>query len=328
MRLLSTASLAVEVSKAGGIGFLAAGSDVSGLSKELESAKSLLKATGLVFGKTSELPIGVGFLNWNADLSTALDALRHHPVAAVWLFAPKQVEHLVGWVDGIRHLEGYATKVWVQIGTVAEALAVVRVCTPDVIVVQGTDAGGHLLKHGASIVTLVPELIDALATSTPNSKIEIVAAGGISEGRSAAAAFTLGASGVAMGTRFLASDEVQIAKGYQRAVLDTSDGGASTVKTNVYDILRGTSGWPGQYTARSIINESFKDWNAGMPVEENQALYKKSLQRGDRGWDEDKRLTAYAGTGVGLVKEVMPASAIVKSVQEQILQIFKGIKFQ
>ena len=328
MRLLSSPSLAIEVSKAGGIGFLAAGTDASSLSKELESARSLVQAAGPVFDQQAPLPIGVGFINWSANLSIALEALRQYPVAAVWLYAPKHIEDLVAWIDGIWQLAGSATKVWIQIGTVAEALSVTKVCTPDVIVAQGVDAGGHLLEHGASIVTLVPEVIDALAKEASKSRVEVVAAGGITEGRSAAAAFALGASGVVMGTRFLASEEAQIAKGYQRAVLDASDGGIGTAKSRVYDILRGTNGWPKQYMARGIINESFRDWNAGMPIEENQALYKKSLDRGDLGWDEDNRLTAYAGTGVGLVKEVMLAGKIVRSTQKQILEIFKRIKSQ
>ena len=91
-----------------------------------------------------------------------------------------------------------------------------------------------------------------------------------------AAALMLGASGACMGTRFLASPEAEISLGYKKAVADANDGGSNTVRTTLYDRLRGTSGWPEGYNARGVINKSLRDSESGMDFEENQ----KAVRRG------------------------------------------------
>jgi len=186
------------------------------------------------------------------------------------------------------------------------------------LVVQGADSGGHGLAQRASLVTLLPEVIDALAEEQIN--IPIVAAGGIVDGRGAAAALTLGAAGVALGTRFLACDEAVIAKGYQGQVLSVTDGGASTVGTTVYDVVRGIHGWPRAYNGRGVANRTYHDADQGMSEAENMEKYKEAMQQGDAGWGPEGRMTTYAGTGIGLVKEVMSAGNIVKSVQKEAVQ--------
>jgi nitronate monooxygenase len=219
--------------------------------------------------------------------------------------------------------------VWVQIGSVAEAVEVVRAAHPDVLVVQGTDAGGHGRAQGASLITLLPEVNDTVQTLTSQERIPrpiMVAAGGISESRSAAASLVLGASGVVVGTRFLACLEASISKGYQEAVLSTTDGGQTTVRTKVYDDLRGTTGWAQTYNARGIINKSYTDSVAGMDKSDNRRLYEEEAGKGDAGWGVAGRMTTYAGTGVGLVKEVKPAADIVREMRESTKAVFRSLK--
>jgi nitronate monooxygenase len=139
-----------------------------------------------------------------------------------------------------------------------------------------------------------------------------MAAGGIADGRGVAAVLALGASGAVMGTRFLASEEADIADGYRDEVVRSRDGGQSTVRTTIFDSLTGRLDWPGQYDGRSIINRSVEDDAAGMPLEDNRRKFQQSLKMGDRGWGPDGRLTTYAGTAVGLIHEVAPAEKIVK----------------
>ena len=129
-----------------------------------------------------------------------------------------------------------------------------------------------------------------------------------------AAALTLGASGVGMGTRFLASSEAVISEGYRNAVLEVNDGGVSTARTTLYDKLRGTVGWPVIYNARSVLNQSFWDHEKGIGEEENIKLYKEATKMGDAGWGDQGRMTTYAGTGVGLISKLMPAGEIVAEV--------------
>lgn len=320
MRLIALAPLAFAVSQAGGFGWLAAGTDVTDLKKELQTVADQVAQNPVPGSSSDSLPIGVGFINWGVELETALEALREHIPAAVWFFAPRKNEDLVEWTRNIREVSKGKTKIWIQIGTVVDAIEVARSCHPDVLVVQGADAGGHGLAHGAGIVSLLPEVADSLRGMGMGS-IPLVAAGGIVEGRGAAACLALGGSGVVMGTRFLASKEANIAKGYQVDVLRTTDGGRSTVRTSVYDTLRGTV-WPRQYGGRGIINQSYLDAQNGMIIDENKRLYEEALQKGDHGWGESGRITAYAGCGVGLVKEVKYAKEIIDEVRQDISEVF------
>lgn len=324
MRLIALAPLAVAVAKAGGLGFLAAGTDTSDLKAELERARNLLQKSPIKGVDSDILPIGVGFINWGANLNTALEAIKMYTPAAVWFFAPKRNEDLIDWTEKVRKMTGGRTKVWVQIGTVTDALHVIQACAPDFLVVQGADAGGHGLAQGAGIVSLLPEVADALA-DIGMGHVPLIAAGGIVDGRGTAACLALGASGVVMGTRFLASTEANITKGYQDNVIKTRDGGLNTARTGVYDILRGITGWPDRYNGRGIINQSFLDSQSGVSIEDNKTLHNQALQKGDQGWGENGRLTAYAGSGVGLVKEVASAQSIVEEVRRDALETISNL---
>ncbi|MCJ1262067.1 hypothetical protein MMC22_001936 [Lobaria immixta] len=129
----------------------------------------------------------------------------------------------------------------------SDALEAAKSCNPDVLVMQGTDAGGHGLARGAGIITLLPEIADALNEANLGNT-SLVVAGGIVEGRGAAACLAIGVTGV--------------------DVLRRTDGGISTVRTVVYDTLRGTTDWPERYDARSIINASYLDIQDGVITEE------------------------------------------------------------
>lgn len=323
MMKISTASLAVAASRAGGLGFLAGGFDLTPLSSDLAEAASLIESTGMSSpADDGVLPIGVGFQNWGSDLQLAIAALEKYPPAAVWFFAPKQLSDLLPWAREIRRVTQGRTKVWVQVGTVAEAVEVAKTSKPDVLVLQGSDAGGHGLDSRASIVSLVPEVWDSLRRE--GMQIPLIAAGGISDGRGAAAALALGASGVALGTRFLASEEAQIAKGYQDEVLRVHDGGVSTVQSKIYDNVRGIYGWPAAYGGRGVANRSYLDAVHGMSDEENQKLYKEAMKQGDDGWGPEGRMTTYAGTGIGLIRHVLSAESIIKHMQEEAILVLEA----
>lgn len=312
-------SLAVSVSSAGGLGFLAAGFDVSNLEQNLEEAARLVRqsdsAIQQVYAETGVLPIGVGFLNWGADLTASIAAIEKYKPCAVWFFGPESLpDHLIPWVERVRRVASGKTRIWIQVGSVTEATSVLESLQPDVLVVQGSDAGGHGLARSASVITLVPEVCDALKTRQMEH-VPVLAAGGIVDGRGMAASLALGASGVVMGTRFLASTQAKIAHGYQTEILRASDGGISTVRSTVYDRVRGIGGWPDRYDGRGVVNQSYFDaTERGMSDEENKRLYEEELKKGDFGWGPQGRLTTYAGTGVGLVKDTLPASEIIEGV--------------
>ncbi len=93
----------------------------------------------------------------------------------------------------------------------------------DVVVAQGTEAGGHTGEIG--MLSLVPQMIDAV-------RLPVLAAGGIADGRQIAAALTVGAQGVVVGTRFIATPEAQAAQGYREAIVKAHED--STIRTRAY----------------------------------------------------------------------------------------------
>jgi nitronate monooxygenase len=323
---IATAQLATSVSAAGGIGFIAGGYETSGLEMQLRDAADLIKKLDtnnparISYIETRTLPLGVGFLNWGADRESAMEILKRHPVAAVWLFAPREMPDLLAWINDIQsgktgtEPNQARPQIWIQVGSVHEADMAISILQPDVLVIQGSDAGGHGLAQSASIITLLPE-VHARLQSTSQKQIHLFAAGGITTGRSLLAAKALGASGAVMGTRFLAAREARVADGYRREILRASDGGVSTVRSTVYDRVRGIQGWPGKYNGRGIINESYVDAvERGVDDEENRRLYQAEIEKGDEGWGPNGRMTTYAGTGVGLVKEILSANEILEEV--------------
>jgi nitronate monooxygenase len=326
MRLIALSKLACEISNAGGLGFIGAGNDASTLEHELQQSKLALT----VGSKDDILPVGVGFLLWAGDklLQDTLPILERHVPAAIWLFAPENPNQLVHWTNECRRVTNNKTKIWIQIGTVNEAYQAMRTCSPEVLVVQGNDAGGHGLGKCAGLMTLLPEVDDTLSNcchDDRNTKPVLIAAGGITEGRGVAAALALGAMGVVMGTRYLACPEANISKGYQDAVLKGMDGGINTARGKLYDSLRGTTDWPERYGGRSLLNQSWHDAAKGMSFEENKRRHDEALKLGDAGWGENARLTTYAGTGIGLINGIKPAAGITRDVGKDAVAVMKRL---
>jgi len=124
----------------------------------------------------------------------------------------------------------------------------------DIIVAQGTEAGGH--GGGRSTLPLVPAVVDMVAGS--GRSVPVVAAGGITDRRGLAAALMLGADGVLMGTRFYVASESLVAPGAQARVIAAS--GDETLRTTIFDIARGYT-WPKVYTGRAVRNRFSEAWH-------------------------------------------------------------------
>jgi nitronate monooxygenase len=136
----------------------------------------------------------------------------------------------------------------------------------DFIVAQGREAGGHLTGE-APLMALVPALVDA-AKGVP-----VIAAGGIADGRGLAAALTLGACGVWIGTRFIASAESGNHAGHKRKVVGA--GFSDLVETTLFD-----GGWPDS-PHRVVRNSTYQQWQAvGCPASGSRP----------RGGREDRRV--------------------------------------
>ncbi|KAJ5818771.1 hypothetical protein N7474_004362 [Penicillium riverlandense] len=316
MRVMSGPVLATAVSRAGGLGFIGPGVRTQDTAADLAEASTLLQKAPVSSTLSSGhplLPVGVGFQLWSDDLDIASTAIKKFKPCAAWLYAPRQNKELDIWSRRIRDASP-ETQIWIQIGTLDEAKSLLKATErPDVVVVQGAESGGHgRAKDGMGLITLFPEIADAISSTS----IPLVAAGGIADGRGVAAALCLGASGVAMGTRFLAARETRISRGYQDEVVRASNGAVSTTRTLLYNHLRGTMGWPEAYSPRTIINKSFLEQQEGKSFEELKRLHDEATKAGDLGWGPQGRLATYAGAGVGLIHEVKEAGDIVRDIQQ------------
>lgn len=327
MRVMSGPALAIAVSSAGGLGFIGPGVKTQDSMADLREASSIVRKSKsfstILSSVDSVLPIGVGFQLWSDDVEIAADAVKELKPCAAWLYAPRNGQKdLDDWSLKLRTASPQ-TQIWIQIGTLAEAKELLRSSQlPDVIVVQGSESGGHgRAKDGLGLISLLPEVADMAA----GSQIPLFAAGGIADGRGAAAALCLGASGIVMGTRFLAASETRISRGYQNEVVRADDGAVNTTRTLLYNHLRGTFGWPEEYMPRTIINKSYIEQQRGVSFEDLKKLHDEAQKAGDSGWGPEGRLATYAGASVGLVREVKDAGAIVREVQEATQRIIGGL---
>lgn len=317
----ATHKLAIEVSRAGGLGFI--GPVFEDLTAELQQARELFQANPLANTRLTDkdlLPLGLGFILWAAKLEDIFTTIAEYKPAVLWLFAaPDGTADYKTWTTALRQASP-KSKIWIQTGSVASAVSLAEECKPDVLVMQGIDAGGHGFEKGAGIVSLVPEAIDTLAEKGFGG-ISIVAAGGIVEGRGAAAALTLGAEGVVLGTRFLASKEISAPTPiYAQAILAGKDGGQTTVRDKVFDQLRGANRWPGDYDGRALVNKSYEDWKNGVGLEEIQRM-NKEVETAGKGYGSDGtdgRAALWVGTGIGLVKDIMRAEDVVEEIRKEI----------
>jgi enoyl-[acyl-carrier protein] reductase II len=176
----------------------------------------------------------------------------------------------------------------------------------DIIVAQGAEGGGHV-GTTMSTMALVPQTVDIV------KPVPVLAAGGIADGRGLAAAIMLGAQGVLMGTRFLATIEAH-GRGHSKDVLLNSLG-SQTLASKFYDDLMGNQ-WPGS-VVRAVRNPILEEW-ARRPDEwakvadEVRPALQAAVTNGD---------FVLAGESVGLVHEILPAGEVVKRIVEEALAL-------
>ncbi|KAL0942230.1 2-nitropropane dioxygenase [Colletotrichum truncatum] len=311
------AGLATEVHKAAGFGFIAAGFDFSESSAQIKDMEAALTQARSILSSDGVLPLGVGFITSHETaglfVSNVLPVLVRHRVAAVWLFAPHA--ELKPHAQIIPALRKEGIKVFVQVGNVAAAREA-AVDGADVIVAQGVDAGGHQFSRGCGVVALVPEIKALLASEFASKEIVVVAAGGIVEGSGVAAALALGAEGVVMGTRFVATNEAMSSQLHKELLVKTKDGGVSTWKHEFHDKLVDSKLWKPGYDGRAIVGDIHREYHV---LGGKTATVEESRERLKTGWGEQEgkdMIGKWSGAGVGLINEIKPAGEVVVEVRE------------
>jgi NAD(P)H-dependent flavin oxidoreductase YrpB (nitropropane dioxygenase family) len=315
MGALAGPALAAAVSNAGGCGVVGrvSGAPPSDLGKRIHHLRQL-----------THKPFGV-----NVIIATPQDDLIDVCLEAR---VPLLV---VFWGDPapyVREAHRRGVKVYVQLGTVEEAVAAAEAGV-DGIIAQGLEAGGHV-KSTTALSTLLPEVVEAV------SPVPVLAAGGIATGRGIVAALSLGAQGVSLGTRFLCSEEANAAQDYKARVV------GSTAKDTIYTRLFNI-GWDAPH--RVLRNKAVTEWvAAGCPApgqRPGEGTIIGTRPRGDTGEEvkiELERYSSrsyplpgfqgdieysvlYAGESCSLIHDIKPASEIVRDLVREAEQAIEQL---
>lgn len=174
----------------------------------------------------------------------------------------------------------------------------------DVIVAQGFEGGGHVGEIGTTV--LVRQVVRDVAP------IPVVAAGGFADGAGLAAALALGATGVLLGTRFLATNEAPVEAVYKDAIVRSD--GHDTIRTTVGDTFSGRD-WPGAW-GRVLRTRWVEQWLGREPE-----LRRRRVEV--RGQLEDEDLI-WAGQSAGLVDAVVPAGDVVREIAADAEEILRS----
>jgi nitronate monooxygenase len=281
-------ALAAAVSRGGGLGMLGtAGGDREWLAREAPIAVS---GTGQ--------PWGVGFLTWAVDAAAVERALAYGPSAVMLSFGDP-----TPFVQRVRQA---GTVLILQVTDLEEARRAVDLGA-DIIVAQGTEAGGHGARRGRSTLPFVPVVVDLVAP------VPVLAAGGIADGRGLAAALALGAAGALIGSRFQATAEALVAPEVSKAIIEGK--GQDTERSGVLDIVRG-SRWPSTYTARTLGHPYLDRWRGREAelVDDPQAAldYRKDVARG-----AIPPVPVWASEAIDLITDLPPAAELVASLAGQ-----------
>ncbi|HEX8740976.1 MAG TPA: nitronate monooxygenase [Casimicrobiaceae bacterium] len=284
MGAVSGGRLAATVSNAGGLGLVGGGyGDPAWLRTELELVKS-----------ATQRPWGVGLITWAIEPAVLELALSFRPAAFMLSFGDPRP-----WAPAIK---AAGCLLICQVQAVADA-RVAKDAGADIVVAQGTEAGGHGAQRAT--LPLVPAVVDAVAP------LPALAAGGIVDGRGLAAALTLGAHGALIGTRFYASTEA-LAHPTAKARIVAAHGD-DTVRTGVFDIVRGYA-WPAPYTGRALTNGFVRRWHGREDalrdtLEGERASFRAAAVAGD--FDT---AIVWAGEGIDLIGDVPSAGALVERI--------------
>ncbi|MDO4439257.1 MAG: enoyl-[acyl-carrier-protein] reductase FabK [Eubacteriales bacterium] len=175
----------------------------------------------------------------------------------------------------------------------------------DAIIAEGTEAGGHIGE--STTMTLVPQVSDVVS-------IPVIAAGGIADGRGMAAAFLLGAEGVQIGTRFVASEEANVHENYKNRVVSAKDIDSA--------VTGRTHGHPVRCLRNQMTRDYIKLENSGKTFEELEYLTLGSLRKAVQDGDT-KTGTVMAGQIAGLIRDIKPCSDIVKEMTYECERLLK-----
>jgi nitronate monooxygenase/enoyl-[acyl-carrier protein] reductase II len=277
--------LVAAVSEAGGLGSIGA---------VFESAESVQRQIARVRELTSR-PFAVNHVVPLLDEAAFRATLEAQP--AVVSFA------LGNPGDLVERVHGAGAKVLHQVHTVGQAREVSKLDV-DVIIAQGSEAGGQGMVLGVGAMALLPQVADAV------DPIPVLAAGGVADGRGLAAALVLGAQGANVGTRFLASEEASAEEGWKSTILRAES--EEVVRFEAWEGIFPPAGGTAYPTVPRVLRTPFvEEWSGRTEEARKEAeRLREEVLSAIRGRTTHE-LLPFTGQTAGMVHDVSPAGEIV-----------------
>jgi len=286
MRLISLGEMAAAVSNSGGFGLIgASGLTSDRLRCEIRKAREL-----------SSAPIGINIPVYRPNALEALEIGIEEGIQTITTSAgdPKKLMNRIKEA-GLKVLHKCST---VAMGKKAEEAGV------DGVIASGTEAGGHVSRDEISTLVLVPQMVDAL-------KIPVVAAGGVGDGRGLLAVMALGAEGVEIGTRFLATKESPIPDFYKQHILSAKSDGT---------LIIGRKALPMRVLKNKGAEKIRELEEQGATKEEINALADQFYSS-----DDPEHSLMPAGQIAGMIDKVLDVSGVIQSLMNEAITLSANV---
>ena len=292
MAQIARHELASAVSNAGGLGIIASGGmSIEQIREEIINCK-----------KHTDKPFAVNLMLMMHNIDEIIDVVIEEGVGIVTTgagtprkYMPKLKEAGIKVIPVIPSVK--AAKKMEELGC-------------DAVVVEGMEAGGHVGE--STTMALLPQVTSAV-------NIPVIAAGGIADGRGVAAAYCLGASGVQMGTVFLATEECPVSENYKNAILEAVDTSTTLTGTKFGAPVRGIKN---ELTKR--YHELEEKSSTLMELEEltlgslRKAAYEGDVENG----------SIMSGQIAGLVNEIRPVKDVIEGIFEEAKEVLAKTKIE
>ena len=278
MAWVATWELASAVSNAGGLGIIGVGgADVNWVAEQIRQMK-----------EHTDKPFGVNLMLMNPQADEIAELLAKEQIPVITTGAGNPGKYMESW-------KAAGAKVIPVIASVALARLMER-AGADAVVAEGTESGGHI--GSATTMTLVPQVVDAV-------NIPVIAAGGIADARGFAAALMLGASGVQMGTRFVAAKESIVHDNYKEKVIKAKDIDS--------EVTGRSTGHPIRVLRNKMTREYLRMEKEGASLEELEKMtlgaLRKAVVEGDVATG-----SVMAGQIAGLVKSEDSCAELIEEI--------------
>lgn len=292
MAQIARHELASAVSNAGGLGIIASGGmSIEQIREEIVNCK-----------KHTDKPFAVNLMLMMHNIDEIIDVVIEEGVGIVTTGAGTPRKYML-------KLKEAGIKVIPVIPSVKAAKKMEELGC-DAVVVEGMEAGGHVGE--STTMALLPQVTSAV-------NIPVIAAGGIADGRGVAAAYCLGASGVQMGTVFLATEECPVSENYKNAIIEAVDTSTTLTGTKFGAPVRGIKN---ELTKR--YHELEEKSSTLMELEEltlgslRKAAYEGDVENG----------SIMSGQIAGLVNEIRPVKDVIEGIFEEAQKVLEETKIE